>query len=60
MMNFLPKDFGDWSIGITQHFQSHLREDIWSQMKANNSYKMQPLLSSGPIFSARESSGMFL
>jgi hypothetical protein len=36
MTNFLPKDAGDWSIDVTQHFQSHLREDIRSEMKSNS------------------------
>jgi hypothetical protein len=36
MTNFLPKDAGDWSIDATQHFQSHLREDIRSEMKSNS------------------------
>jgi hypothetical protein len=36
MTSFLPKDAGDWSINVTQHFQSHLREDIRSEMKSNS------------------------
>jgi hypothetical protein len=36
MTNFLPKDAGDWLIDVTQHFQSHLREDIHSEMKSNS------------------------
>jgi hypothetical protein len=35
MTNFLPKDAGDWSIDVTPHFQSHLREDIRSEMESN-------------------------
>jgi hypothetical protein len=35
MTNFLPTS-GNWTIDVTLHFQTHLREDIRQQMKANN------------------------
>jgi hypothetical protein len=35
MTTFLPTS-GNWTIDVTLHFQTHLREDIRQQMKANN------------------------
>jgi hypothetical protein len=35
MTNFLPTS-GNWTINVTLHFQTHLREDIRQQMKSSN------------------------